>query len=253
MYYEMHGQGPPLIVLHGAFDSIDAMGGLIDRFAESRRVIAPEAQGHGRTADIDRPLSYEAMADDVDALMAVLDIPVADVFGFSMGAGTALQLAIRHPERIDRLILASIAYRSDGFYPEIIANFQTATAASFVGTPYETEYKRLAPHPDAFATLADKLLALDRQTFAWGPELLGRITAPTMIVVGDSDIVTPEHAVEMFRLFGGGVPGDLTGLPDARLAVLPGTKHTAIITRIDWLDGMTTEFLDSPSVSTEPG
>ena len=149
MYYEIYGEGEPLVMLHGAYDTITLMGEIVPRLAESRQVIAVEAQGHGRTADIERPFSYEAMADDVDALMAEIGVERADIFGYSMGGATALQLAIRHPDRVDRLVIASAGFRSDSQYPEVLDTIATITPETFAGTPYETEYLRLAPNPDA--------------------------------------------------------------------------------------------------------
>lgn len=247
MYYEIHGTGQPLIVLHGAYMSIDAMGEIISRLAETRQVIAVELQGHGRTADIvDRPLTYEQLADDVVAFMEEIGVENADVFGYSMGGGTALQMAIRHPQAVRKIVVASATYNSDGIYLEALSMIGTITPELFAGTPMETEYMRLAPNPENFPTLVEKLVKLDTEVQEWSPESIQAITAPTLIVVGDSDVVRPEHAVDMFRLRGGGIPGDLTGLPNSQLAILPGTTHVTVINRVDWLTSMINEFLDMP-------
>ena len=246
MYYEIHGAGFPLIVLHGAFMTIGAMGALVPALSETRQVVAVELQGHGHTADIDRPLSYEQLADDVAALMRHLDIEWADVFGYSMGGGAALQLAIRYPALVRKLVVASASSTSDGVYPEVWEGIEQISPELFAGTPWKEEYDRVAPDPDAFPTLVEKMKQLDLQPFAWPPEEIRAISAPTMVVIGDSDGTTPEHAVELFRLRGGGVFGDLAGLPDARLAVLPGTTHVGLIGRADWLVPMIAEFLDAP-------
>jgi pimeloyl-ACP methyl ester carboxylesterase len=246
MYYEVHGTGSPLVVLHGAFMTIGAMGALVPMLAGARQVIAVELQGHGHTADVDRPLSYEQMADDVASLIRHLGIERADVFGYSMGGGAALQLAIRHPELVRKLVVASASSTSDGVYPEVWAGIEQITPELFAGTPWKEEYDRVAPDPAAFPILVEKMKQLDGQPFSWPPGEIRAIDAPTMVVIGDSDGTTPEHAVELFRLRGGGVFGDLAGLPSARLAVLPGTTHVGLIGRADWLAPMIGEFLDAP-------
>ena len=258
MYYEIHGTGEPLVVLHGAYMTIDAMGELVASLAEARRVIAVELQGHGRTADIDRPISYEQMADDVAALLPHLEAGAADVFGYSMGGGVALQVAIRHPEVVRRLVVASASYTSDGAHPELLEMIPTLTPEAFAGSPIEEEYLRLAPNPEDFPTLVAKLKRLDMEHFAWPPEEIGGISSPTLIIVGDSDAILLEHAVEMFRLLGGGVMGDLAGLPKSQLAVLPGTTHfippgSGILDRAGWLMPMIGAFLDAPAAEGQRG
>jgi pimeloyl-ACP methyl ester carboxylesterase len=251
MYHEIHGTGSPLVVLHGAFMTIGGMGAFVSALAETREVIAVELQGHGHTADVDRPLSYEQMADDVAALIGHLGIERADVFGYSMGGGAALQLAMRHPELVRKLVVVSASSTSEGVYPEVWEGIEQVSPELFAGTPWKEEYDRVAPNPDAFPTLVEKLKQLDLRPFSWPLEEISAISAPTMVVIGDSDGTTPEHAVELFRLRGGGVFGDLAGLPDARLAVLPGTTHVGLIGRADWLVPMITEFLDAPLVLAE--
>jgi pimeloyl-ACP methyl ester carboxylesterase len=246
MYYEIHGAGKPLVVLHGAYMSIVSMGEIIPRLAESRQVIAIELQGHGRTADADRPFSYEQMADDVAALMGEIGVEKADVFGYSMGGGVALQIAIRHPEIVDKLVVASMPYNTEGYHPGLIDMIKTITPEVFAGSPMETEYMSLAPNPENFPTLVEKLVQLDSEVQDWPPETIQAITAPTLLIFGDADVIRLEHAVDMFQLRGGDVNGDLAGLPNARLAVLPATTHIGVITRVDWLHSMITEFLDAP-------
>jgi pimeloyl-ACP methyl ester carboxylesterase len=248
MYYEIHGTGEPLVVLHGAYMSILTMGEIIPRFAETRQVIAVELQGHGRTADIaDRPFSYEQLADDVAALMAEIGVEKADVFGYSMGGGVALQVALRHPEIVDKLVVVSMPYSSDGYHPGFFDMVEMITPELFSGTVVETGYQSLAPNPENFAALVEKLVALDSQVFDWSAGDIQAITAPTLIIAGDSDAITPEHLVEMFRLQGGGVDGDLSGLPNGQLAILPGTSHIGVMFRVDWVTMMVDEFLDTPT------
>jgi pimeloyl-ACP methyl ester carboxylesterase len=256
MYYEIHGAGEPLVVLHGAYMTIDAMGEVVPSLAETRQVIAVELQGHGHTADIDRPLSYEQMADDTAALLRHIGIEQADVFGYSMGGAAALQVAIRHPEVVRKLVVASASYTSEGAHPELLEMIPSITPEAFAGTPMEEEYLRTAPNPDDFPTLVAKLKRLDMEPFAWPQEDIRGIAAPTLLIFGDSDAIRLEHAVEMFSLLGGGVMGDLAGLPKSRLAVLPGTTHfvppgSGILDRADWLVSMIGEFLDAPMPEAE--
>ncbi len=260
MYYEVHGTGQPLVVLHGAYMTIGTMGEIVPGLAETRRVIAVELQGHGRTADVDRPLTYEQMADDVAALIGHLGIEQADVFGYSMGGGAALQVAVRHPEVVRKLVVASASYTSDGMHPELLEMIPTITPEVFAGSPIEEAYLRTAPNPDDFPNLVAKLKQLDMEPFAWPPEDIREIAAPTLLIIGDSDAIRLEHAVELFRLLGGGVMGDLTGLPKSQLAVLPGTTHFvppgfAVLDRADWLVSMIGGFLDAamPEVDETAG
>ena len=251
MYYEIHGTGRPLILLHGAYMTIDLMGELVPSLAKARRVIAVELQGHGRTADIDRPLTYELIADDVAALIGHLGLEQADVFGYSMGGDVAFQVAIRHPEMVRKLVVASASYTSAGMHPELLEMIPTITSETFAGSPTEEAYLRTAPNPEGFPALVTKLKRLDIEPFAWPPENIRAIVAPTLLIIGDSDAIRLENAVELFRLLGGGVMGDLTGLPKSRLAVLPGTTHfvppgSSVLERVDWLASMVGEFLDAP-------
>lgn len=246
MYYEIHGTGQPLVVLHGSFMTIDLMGTLVPDLARGRQVIAVEFQGHGHTADIDRPITYEHLADDTGVLLHYLGVGNADVYGYSLGGGVALQVAIRHAELVRKLVIVSASHTSDGMYPEVLASIEQIKPELFDGTPWREAYDRVAPDPGAFPALVAKLTQLDMAPYAWPPEAVGAITAPTLIIVGDSDGIRPEHAVAMFRLRGGGVFGDLAGLPASQLAVLPGTTHVGILDRVEWLLAMISPFLDAP-------
>ena len=250
MYYEVYGEGEPLVLLHGAYMIAADMGPILTGLAESRRVIVPELQGHGRTADVDRPITYGGMADDVAALTRHLGLEQPDVLGYSMGAGVGLQLAIRHPGLVRRLAAVSVSYTSDGMQPELHEMAPSITPEMFAGSPFETAYKEVAPNPEDFPALVEKLKRLDTTPYDWGAENIRGIEAPTMIVVGDADAVRLEHAVEMFRLLGGGAMGDLAGLSRHRLAVLPGTTHfippgSGVLDRADWLLPMVRPFLDA--------
>jgi pimeloyl-ACP methyl ester carboxylesterase len=243
MYYEASGEGEPLIVLHGAYMNIPAMGAIIPRLAETHRVYALELQGHGRTTDIDRPITYPDLADDVAAFMDSVGLERADVFGYSMGAAAGLQLVIRHPPRVRKLVAASVAYDAAGWQPAFAAFIPQMTVEMLVGMPFAAEYRQLAPDPDGFPALAAKLIALEKEPMAWEADVRA-ITTPVLIITGDADVVTLEHAVAMFRLLGGGGMGDMgTPLPASRLAVLPATSHTAVITQVDLLHALIEPFL----------
>jgi len=247
MYYEIHGAGEPLVLLHGALTTIEgSFWRMLPSLAANRQVIAVEQQAHGRTADIDRPLTYEGMGKDTAELLRQLGIREADIFGYSMGAGIAIEIAVRYPDLVRRLVLASPAYTRDGLYPEMFEGIETLTPKAFVKTPLPEEYARTAPNPENWPVLIEKVKQLDREFQGWTAEAIQSIRAPTLIIIGDADVVRPEHAVEMFRLLGGGVFGDLAGLPRSRLAVLPGTTHVTLVDRTDWLLAMIKEFLDAP-------
>jgi pimeloyl-ACP methyl ester carboxylesterase len=247
MYYEIHGEGEPLVLVHGAYASSSMWGPILERLAQKHRVIALDMQGHGQTGDIDRPLRYETMADDVAALMDHFGIASADIFGYSMGAGVGLQFALRHPEKVRRQVLASGSFRHDGMYPEVLAGISQVTPEVFAGSPMEALYMAEAPNPADWPVLIEKLKDLDAQEFIWPEDEIRAISSPTFLILGDGDVVTPEHAVEMFRLFGGGVPADLTGLPKSRLAILPATTHVTVASeQPERLVGMIEDFLAQP-------
>jgi pimeloyl-ACP methyl ester carboxylesterase len=247
MYYEIHGAGGvPLLLLHGSLGSLEMFRPLLPDLIRGRQVIAVDQQAHGRTADIDRPLRYEQLADDAAALLRYLDLDCTDVLGFSMGSAAAWQLAIRHPEMVRKLV-GAISYTNDGIYPEVLAGLETTfTPDAFAGSPIEVDYRTIAPNPDDWPGLVLKVQDLTRSATALPVETIRAIPAPTMIIIGDADIITPEHAVELFRLRGGGVPGDFVPMPPAQLAILPGTSHMMLIARTEWLGSMISAFLDKP-------
>lgn len=243
MYYEVSGDGEPLIVLHGAYMNIPSMGAIIPKLAGHYRVHALELQGHGRTTDIDRPITYPQLADDVAAFMDAVKLGKANVFGYSMGAVVGLQLAIRHPQKVNRLVAASVSYDAEGWQPEFREFIPQMTVEMFLDMPFAEEYRRLAPNPDGFPELVRKLIALEREPMAWADEVKA-LKTPVLIITGDADVTTLEHSVAMFRLLGGGGPGDMgKPLAASRLAVLPATSHTAIINQPDLLLAFIRPFL----------
>lgn len=253
MYYEVHGEGQPLVLLHGAFSAIGtSFQKVLPGLAEGRQVVALEMQAHGHTADIDRPLSLEQMADDTVAALEYLVIEKADFFGYSMGAGVALQVVVRHPAVVRKLVLASVTYNWGGVHPGLMDGLAAMTPEMMSGTPWHDEYLRTAPRPEDFATLFEKKTQMDRGIKDLPAETIRAIHAPTLLILGDSDLVRPEHAVEMFRLLGGGVFGDTpAGLPSSQLAILPGTSHVTVVDRADLLLAIIPAFLDAPLPQTE--
>ena len=243
MYYEESGRGDPLVVLHGAYMNIPSMGAIIPKLAKTHRVYAVEMQGHGRTNDIDRPITYPNLADDVAAFMDAVGLKKADVFGYSMGAEVGLHLAIRHPTKVNKLVAASVAYDVAGWQPEFTALIPKMTVEMIVGMPMAKDYRKLAANPDGFPELARKLIALEKEPMALAKEVKA-LKTPVLIISGDHDVATLEHAVAMFRLLGGGGMGDMgKPLSPSRFAVLPATSHTAVITQPELLHALIEPFL----------
>ncbi len=250
LYYEIHGTGEPLILLHGGVGAIQMFGEVLPSLAQNRRVVAVDLQAHGRTADIDRPLSFELMAGDIAALIKQLGIEEADVMGYSLGGGVALRTAIQHPEVVRKLVLVSTPFKRDGWYPEILAGMGQMgpqVAEPMKQTPMYQLYASIAPKPEDWPVLLTKLGELLRQDYDWSNEVAA-IKAPTLLVVGDADSVRTAHAVEFFELFGGGkvdAGWDGSGMSNARLAILPTMTHYNIYSSLT-LAAVVAPFLDAP-------
>jgi pimeloyl-ACP methyl ester carboxylesterase len=244
MYYEVSGAGEPLVVLHGAYMNIPTMGAIVPMLAKTHKVYAVELQGHGRTTDIARPITYPNLADDVAAFMDSVGLAKADIFGYSMGSVTGLQLAFRHPAKVNKLVMASGAYDAEGWQPEFKAMIPSMTPDMLTNTPLPAEYRKLAPNPNGFPELARKLIALEKEPMAWEAEVKA-LKTPVLIITGDADVATLEHSVKLFRLLGGGTFGDMgKPLPASRLAVLPATSHTSVITQPELLQALIEPFLN---------
>jgi pimeloyl-ACP methyl ester carboxylesterase len=255
MFYEVRGAAPagtvPLVLLHGAMSATGtSFGPLPDLLARTRQVVTVEQQGHGRTADIDRPLSVSAMAEDTVAMLTHLRIGRADLLGYSLGAGIAAHILVTEPELARRAVLISVAFDPSGLHPQLLQPPPEPSPESPGGAPgadlrrrFEEEYRMLAPDPDNWSSLVEKLSRMQWPSLA--AATIEAIDTPILLIIGDSDIVTPEHAVAVFRLLGGGVLGDLEPMPASRLAILPGTAHVGITERADMLMTMIPPFLDS--------
>lgn len=252
MYYEVYGGGKPIVLLHGSYMNIPLnWAHIIPRLAKDRKVIVAEMQGHGRTKDIPRAFSYEAMADDVSGLLKHLKTDSADILGYSMGGGIAFQVAVRHPEQVRRLVVLSGTYTHDGWWPDVEAMYATFTPDMFKGTPIQKQYDSLGNDPALFPDFVKKVISIDLKPYDWSAAVK-KIKAPLFMAIGDADGVRYEHALELFRAKGGGKMGDIHGMPHSRLAILPGTTHIGMMQRTDWLIPMITDFLDADLYAPPP-
>jgi pimeloyl-ACP methyl ester carboxylesterase len=250
MYYEIHGSrsGEPLMLLHGSFMTIsNNWTGWIGELSKVRTVIAVEMQGHGRTADINRDFSYESLADDTAAMLDYLTIKQADVLGYSMGGGVAMQLAIRHPQKVRKVVSVSAFFHSDGLVKEALDAFPKLTADAFAGSPIETEYQKLSPTPNDFPSFVKRVVAMQLKPYDFGADRLKATKAPFLFIHGDADGVRLDHIAEMFRLKGDEIHGDLRPRSESRLAVLPNTTHVTLMEKGNAIIPMVNDFLDAKS------
>jgi pimeloyl-ACP methyl ester carboxylesterase len=260
LYYEVHGEldtssTSPLLLIPGAFMSTDSMTSWVNAFAGERTVIVFDQQGHGRTPDTSRRMSYEQFADDAAMLLGALKVERAHVMGYSQGGGVALQLALRHPALVDKLVSLSATYRKDGWYPSVFEAIEGLSATAFAGTSVEKAFKEHTPDAAAFDAYLEKMkvLSIDDQNISDGQ--MRSISARTMVIIGDADAVKPEHALAMFELRGGGdeeaaASGTLEKAPAARLVILPATSHVGIAGESAVLVPMVSAFLDDVTPAT---
>jgi len=247
LYYEVHGAGKPLVMLHGGVSASEAFGPNIHRLAASRQVIAVHLQGHGHTGDIDRPLRFESMADDVAALIAHLGIERTGVLGYSMGGNVALQTAIRHPDKVGNLIVISAPMKREGWYPEVLLSFeQMASIAPQLGQGLkQSPLAQMYPDVD-WEMLFTKIGEMESQKYDWSAEVAA-LQMPMMIMFADADSVRLEHILDFYKLLGGGLRDaglDGSARPKVRLAIVPGTTHYDILAT-DVVAELVTPFLDA--------
>ncbi|HET9759625.1 MAG TPA: alpha/beta fold hydrolase [Nocardioidaceae bacterium] len=250
LYVETHGTGRPLVLLHGGLGSGEMFGPILPALAEQHQVVAVDLQGHGRTADIDRPLDVRLMADDVAALVDHLGLEQPDVMGYSLGAGVALHTAAKHPDKVRRLVLVSANIRRDAIYPELLdqqGQVSAAAAAFMVDTPMYQLYQRIAPRPEDFPRLLDKIGAAMAQDFDYAEEVRG-LRMPTLVVAADADMAPPSHYAEVFGLLDGGLrdggwAGEGRPAGGHALAILPGLTHYDIFSS-PLLAAAALDFLD---------
>ena len=246
LYYEIHGTGKPLIMLHGGFGTFEMFAALSPALTEKYQVIGVDLYGHGRTALTDRPLRFEHMADDIAGLIQHLGLEKADLLGFSLGGAVALQTAIRHPERVNKLVLISTPFKRSGWHPEMQTGMTKFAPEFFMNTPIYDTYVRVAPKPEDFPRLVVNMREALSQDYDW-TESVSALKTPTLIIAGDADGLPPSHAVAFFNLFGGGLKDagwNGEHLIPSQLAILPGATHYNIESRADLLLPVLSPFLD---------
>ncbi len=252
LYYEEHGAGQPLVLLHGGLAAGSMYAPVLPELARGRRVILVDLQAHGHTADADRPLRYETMADDIAGLIGHLGLGQADVMGYSLGGATALRTAIQHPRLVRRLVVVSVPFRRDGWHAESLAGMEqvgSQLADMLKQGPLYDSYAAAAPRPEDWPVLLDKTGELLRRDYDWSADLAS-ITAPAMLVYADADAVRPAHIVDFYARLGGGLRDanwDGSARPVARLAVLPGQTHYDILGSAV-LPAAVVPFLDADSL-----
>jgi pimeloyl-ACP methyl ester carboxylesterase len=230
LYYEIQGTGQPVIVLHGGFGNTEFYLPDVTALAKNYKVITVDMQGHGRTADIDRPLDREAMADDIAALIKHLNLGKTNIIGYSFGGWVSLRLAIQHPELLEKVVLISCPFKRNGWFPELRAQQDQLGAAVAEGlkeTPLYQSYEKKAPKPEDWTNLVTKMSVTLQKDFDWSKEV-GAIKLPVLLMFGDADEVMPDHMLEFFKLLGGGLKGadwDGNGRPVSQLAIIPGQSH----------------------------
>lgn len=260
LYHEVHGElgtskTAPLLLIPGAFMGTGSMTSWVSAFAGQRAVVVFDQQGHGRTPDTPRKMSYEQFADDAAALLRALQVERADVMGYSQGGGVALQLALRHPALVSKLVSLSATYRKDGLYPSLLEGIEGQSATAFAGTPVEKAFKEHTPDATAFDAYLKKMKVLGIEDQNISDAQMRSIPAKTMVIAGDADAVKPEHALAMFKLRGGGdeeaaASGVLQDVPAARLVILPATSHIGIFGESAVLAPMISAFLDDETPAT---
>jgi pimeloyl-ACP methyl ester carboxylesterase len=260
LYHEVYGElgkstVSPLLLIPGAFMATDSMTSWVSAFAADRTVIVFDQQGHGRTPDTSRKMSYEQFADDAAALLRAQKVERADVMGYSQGGGVALQLALRHPALVNKLVSMSATYRQDGWYPCVVDGMKTLSAKEFAGTPVENAFMEHTPDTKAYNAYLEKMKVLNGEDQNISDAQMRSISAKTMVIIGDADGVKPEHALAMFELRGGGdeeaaATGTLDKVPAARLVILPATSHIGISGETAVLVPMVSAFLDDAPPAT---
>lgn len=230
MYYEVYGEGQPLLLIHGSYMSIDLnYSGMIPELAKKYKVITFELQGHGRTADIDRPYSFAGFADDAAGLLKYLNIEKADVIGYSLGATIAVETAIKYPAMVGKLVFISSTYKMDGWSPATRQIFGMIKHEFFEHTPLKTEYVRLAPDTSHWRAFINKLSKFDAEPFDLGADNVKGIKSPVLMITGDNDGLDLNQVADMYKLLGGGVNGDMGGIPKSKLAIIPGKSHVTLM------------------------
>lgn len=230
VYYEVYGEGKPLVLLHGAFMTIDTnWGQLIPDLSKNRKVIAIELQGHGHTPFSDRKLSHANLASDVKGVMDYLKIDKADIAGYSFGGAIAYQFAIQNPDRLNKLVIISATYKNTGWIPEVNNVFKTMKPELFANSPMQTAYDQVAPDKTKWTKFLEQMIAAAGQPFDLGDANISKISAPVLIISGDNDGLDKIELAKTYKLLGGGVSADLSPMPKSRLAIIPGQSHVSVM------------------------
>ena len=246
MYYEVYGKGQPVVLLHGSFMTIPSnWSEMIAALSKTRQVIAVEMQAHGRTRDIDRDFSYDHLADDVVGLLDHLKVANADLIGYSMGGTVAINAAIRHPQKVRKVVSISAVFRANGWVQEALDAYPHISAEAFKGSPIEAEYKKLSPTPNDFPNFVKRTISMDLKPYDFGADKLKATPAPMFFIHGDADGVRLEHIMEMYRLKGGEIMGDMRPRSTSRLAVVPDTTHVTLMQKTNVIAPMIVDFLDA--------
>lgn len=230
VYYEVYGNGKPLVLLHGAFMTIDMnWGELIPELSKTRKVIAVELQGHGHTPFSERKLSHAVLASDVTKIMDYLKIDKADVAGYSFGGEVAYQLAIQSPERLNNLVIISSTYKSSGWLPEVNKAFEGMKPDLFTNSPLHTAYNAVAPDKTKWTKFLEQMMASAGKPFDLGDDNISKIPVPVLIIAGDNDGLDKTELSKTYKLLGGGVSADMGAMPKSQLAIVPGQSHVTVM------------------------
>jgi len=244
VYYEVYGEGKPLVLLHGAFMTIEGnWGQLIPELSKTRKVIAIEMQGHGHTQYSDRKLDLTTMASDVDGVMNYLKVDSADVVGYSMGGSVAYQLTIKNPKRVKKLVIISSTYKSTGWAPQVASAFKNMKAEMFADSPLKTAYDAVAPDKTKWTKFMDQMLGFLATSFDMGDSNIAKITSPVLIISGDNDGLDKVELAKTYQLLGGGVAADMQPMPKSHLAIVPSQSHVGLMMQTNTILGYLGDFL----------
>jgi pimeloyl-ACP methyl ester carboxylesterase len=244
VYYEVYGEGKPLILLHGAFYTIQMnWGQLIPELSKTRKVIAIEMQGHGHTPYSDRKLDLAILASDVEGVMNYLKVDSADIAGYSMGGSVAYQLTIQSPKRVRKLVIISSTYKSSGWLPAVTNAFKGFKPEFLTNTPLQTAYDAAAPDKTKWTMFVEKMIAFAGTSFDMGDSNIAKITAPVLIISGDNDGLDKIELMKTYQLLGGGVSADLSPMPKSHLAVVPSQSHVGLMMQTKIILGYLDDFL----------
>jgi len=244
VYYEVYGEGRPIVLLHGAFMTIEGnWTQLIPELSKTRKVIAIEMQGHGHTPYSERPLTHANLATDVAGVMDYLKVDSADVVGYSMGGSVAYKFAIENPKRLKKLVIISSTYKSTGWLPEVNSAFKSFKPEFFNNTPMHTAYDAVAPDKTKWTKFIEQMIAFASQPFDFGDDNIAKIKAPVLIIAGDNDGLDKIELAKTYKLLGGGVAADMGPMPKSHVAIVPAQTHVNLMMQTQTILGYLNEFL----------